>query len=129
MISMYYLCITKVLKAVPKNKNYAKQTLKVISKFKFFTFYWYHMTIVNISNHGRITIPSEMRKKYGWKDGDKVIIIDHPLEGIKILPFLSEKKLQSILDMETSINIIEEISKERKQEIENEKEKLYKRQF
>jgi len=83
------------------------------------------MTIVNISNHGRITIPSEMRKKYGWKDGDKVIIIDHPLEGIKIFPYLSEKKLQSILDMKTSINIIEEISKERKQEIENEKEKLY----
>ena len=85
------------------------------------------MTIVNISNHGRITIPSEMRKKYGWKDGDKVIIIDHPLEGIKILPYLSAKKLQSVLDMETSIKIIEEISKERKQEIENEKVKLYKR--
>ncbi len=87
------------------------------------------MTIVNISNHGRITIPSKMRKKYGWKDGDKVIIIDHPLEGIKILPYLSDKNLQSILDMETGIKIIEEISKERKQEIENEKEKLYQRQF
>ena len=85
------------------------------------------MAIVNISNHGRITIPSEMRKKYGWKDGDKVIIIDHPLEGIKVLPYLSEKKLHSILDMETGIKIIEEISKERRQEIENEKEKLYQR--
>ncbi len=87
------------------------------------------MTVVNISNHGRITIPSEIRKKYGWKDGDKVIIIDHPLEGIKILPYLSENQLQSVLDIETSIKIIEEISKERKQEIENEKEKLYTRQF
>lgn len=87
------------------------------------------MTVVNISNHGRITIPSEIRKKYRWKDGDKVIIIDHPLEGIKILPYLSENKLQSVLDIETSIKIIEEISKERKQEIENEKEKLYTRQF
>jgi len=85
------------------------------------------MTIVNISNHGRITIPSEMRKKYGWKDGDKVLIIDHPLEGIKILPYLSEKELKSVLDIETSIKIIEEISKERKQEIDNEKEKLYQR--
>ena len=83
------------------------------------------MTIVNISNHGRITTPSEMRKKYGWKDGDKVIIIDHPLEGIKILPHLSEERLKSILDMETGIKIIEEISKERKQEIEKEREKLY----
>ena len=87
------------------------------------------MTVVNISNHGRITIPSEIRKKYRWKDGDKVIIIDHPLEGIKILPYLSENKLQSVLDIETSIKIIEEISKERKQEIENEKERLYTRQF
>ncbi|HDZ16896.1 MAG TPA: AbrB/MazE/SpoVT family DNA-binding domain-containing protein [archaeon] len=83
------------------------------------------MTIVNISNHGRITIPSEMRRKYGWKDGDKVIIIDHPLEGIKILPHLSDKKIQSILDMETGIKIIEEISQERKKEIANEKNKLY----
>ena len=83
------------------------------------------MTIVNISNHGRITIPSEMRKKYGWKDGDKVIIIDHPLEGIKILPHLSDKKIQSILNEETGIKIVEEISKERKKEIENEKNKLF----
>ena len=48
------------------------------------------MTVVNITNHGRITIPSEIRKKYGWSDGDKVIIIDHPLEGIKILLEASE---------------------------------------
>jgi len=85
------------------------------------------MTIVKISNHGRITIPSEIRKKYEWKDGDKVIIIDHPLEGIKILPHLSDKKMQSILDREIGIRIIEEISKERKKEIENEKNKLYQR--
>ena len=26
------------------------------------------MTVVNIKNHGRITIPSEIRKKYGWKN-------------------------------------------------------------
>ena len=83
------------------------------------------MTIVNISNHGRITIPSEIRKKYGWKDGDKVIIIDHPLEGIKILPHLSEEKMRVILDEETGIKIAKEISKERKKEIENEKDRLY----
>ena len=85
------------------------------------------MTIVNISNHGRITIPSEMRKKYGWKDGDKIIIIDHPLEGIKILPHLSDKQIQSLLNEETGIKIVEEISKERKKEIENEKDRLYQR--
>ena len=83
------------------------------------------MTTVKISNHGRITIPSKLRKKYGWKDGDKVIIIDHPLEGIKILPHLSKKKLQSVLDLETGIKIAQEISKERKQEVEREKNKLY----
>jgi len=85
------------------------------------------MTIVKLSNHGRITIPSEIRKKYGWKDGDKIIIIDHPLEGIKILPHLSDKKIQSILNEETGIKIVEEISKERKKEIENEKDRLYQR--
>ena len=87
------------------------------------------MTIVNISNHGRITIPSEIRKKYGWRDGDKVIIIDHPLEGIKILPHLSEKKIQLIVDEETGIKIAKEISKERKKEIENEKDRLYQGKF
>ena len=73
-----------------------------------------------------MTIPSEIRKKYGWKDGDKVIIIDHPLEGIKILPHLSDKKLESILDKETGIKIIDKISKERKREIESEKDWLRK---
>jgi len=68
-----------------------------------------------------------MRKKYGWKDGDKIIIIDHPLEGIKILPHLSDKKIQSILNEETGIKIVEEISKERRKEIENEKDRLYQR--
>ncbi|MHA1106063.1 MAG: AbrB/MazE/SpoVT family DNA-binding domain-containing protein [Promethearchaeota archaeon] len=76
------------------------------------------MTTVNISNHGRITIPSEIRKKYGWKDGDKVIIIDHPLEGIIILPHLTEESLESIIDKELGIKIVKEISKERKKEIE-----------
>ena len=83
------------------------------------------MTIVNITNHGRITIPSEIRKKYGWKDGDKVIIIDHPLEGIKILPYIPEEKMRGILDKETGIKIIEEISKERRLEIEKEKQRLF----
>jgi AbrB family looped-hinge helix DNA binding protein len=84
------------------------------------------MTIINISNHGRITIPSKIRKKYGWKDGDKIIIIDHPLEGIKILPHLAEKRLESIIDKEVGIKIVKDISNERKKEIEFEKDRLYK---
>ncbi|GAF67802.1 unnamed protein product [marine sediment metagenome] len=84
------------------------------------------MTIVNISNHGRITIPSELRKKYGWRDGDKVIIIDDPTEGIKILPYIPDEKIPGILERKVGIKIIEEISKERKLEVEQEKTKLYK---
>jgi len=75
------------------------------------------MTIINISNHGRITIPADIRKKYGWRDGDKIVIIDHPLEGIKILPYISDEQLKGILDKETGIKIIENISKDRKSEI------------
>ena len=85
------------------------------------------MTTVNISNHGRITIPSEIRKKYGWKDGEKVIIVDHPIEGIKILPYLTEESLESIIDKEFGIKIVKEVSKERKKEIKLEKERLYKK--
>lgn len=85
------------------------------------------MTVVNITNHGRITIPSKMRKKYGWKDGDKVIVIDHPLEGVKILPYIPEDQIVGILDRETAVNIAEEISKERRLEIEEAKNKLYRK--
>lgn len=87
------------------------------------------MTIAKISNHGRITIPAELREKYGWKDGDKVIIIDHPLEGIKILPYISDKKMKTILDATMSLKIIEEVSKERRSEVEKEKNRLYKRKL
>ena len=68
------------------------------------------MTIAKISNHGRITIPSELRKKYGWKDGDKVIIIDDPTEGVKVLPYIPDAKIPGILDRKVGIKIIEEIS-------------------
>ncbi len=84
-----------------------------------------NMTVVNITNHGRITIPSKLRKKYGWKDGDKVIIIDHPLEGIKILPYIPENKISVMLNEEIGIELIKEISKERQIEIEKEKNRLY----
>ena len=84
------------------------------------------MTIANISNHGRITIPSELRKKYGWNDGDRVIIIDDPMEGIKILPYIPDEKISGILDRKVGIEIIEEISKERNLEIEREETRLYK---
>jgi AbrB family looped-hinge helix DNA binding protein len=82
------------------------------------------MTVVNITNHGRITIPSQLRKKYGWKDGDKVIIVDHPLEGVKILPYISEDQMAGVLDKNTGIKIVREISIERQTEVESEKNKL-----
>lgn len=85
------------------------------------------MKVVKMSNHGRITIPAKIRRKYDWKDGDKLIIIDHPLEGIKILPYLSEEQMKSVLDKETGIKIIKEISKERKIELKHEIKKFYQR--
>ncbi|MHA1283646.1 MAG: AbrB/MazE/SpoVT family DNA-binding domain-containing protein [Promethearchaeota archaeon] len=83
------------------------------------------MTIIKIGKKGKITIPSEIRKKYGLKDGDKVLIIDHPLEGIKILPHLYEEKLHTILDLKTGIKIIEEISEERRREVEKCKKNIF----
>ncbi len=56
-------------------------------------------------------------------------IIMENLRQNNIIKFIPVSDKISILDMETSIKIIEEISKERKQEIENEKEKLYQRKF
>ena len=81
------------------------------------------MTIVTISNHGRITIPKEIRKKIGLKDGDKVVITYNAIEGISIVPFIPEDKLIGILDHETARRIIKAVSEERKREVKIELER------
>ncbi|MHA1968019.1 MAG: AbrB/MazE/SpoVT family DNA-binding domain-containing protein [Candidatus Hodarchaeales archaeon] len=48
---------------------------------------------VLISNHGRITIPAEFRKKMKLKDGQKVIFIED--EGsLRIIPILTTENLR-----------------------------------
>lgn len=58
------------------------------------------------------------------KGGDKVIIMDHPTDGIKILPYLSEEELQSVLEPKIGRKIIKEITRERKKEIIKEEGKF-----
>ncbi len=50
-------------------------------------------TTVMITNHGRVTIPAQLRKRYGLKDGDFVIFVED--EGtFKIIPVLPIEKLR-----------------------------------
>jgi len=67
--------------------------------------------LATVSKKGLMTIPSEVRRKYGLKDGDKVRIIDQgglliiiPLTDIKALYGLGaehkEKLLMGIRELE-----------------------------
>jgi len=67
--------------------------------------------LATVSRKGLMTIPSEVRRKYGLKDGDKVRIIDQggillmiPLTDVKVLHGLGaehkEKLLEAIRELE-----------------------------
>jgi len=48
--------------------------------------------IVKMTNRGMITIPANLRKKYGLQDGDQVIVVED--EGmLKIVPVETIKSL------------------------------------
>ena len=50
--------------------------------------------LVKVTNRGMITIPANLRKKYGLKDGDQVIVIED--EGmLRIIPVESIESLQN----------------------------------
>jgi AbrB family looped-hinge helix DNA binding protein len=55
--------------------------------------------VITITNHGRVTIPSKMRKKFGFHDGDEVVFIEDEgnLKIIKIEPIekLRENSISS----------------------------------
>ena len=52
---------------------------------------------VRISNHGRITIPAKLRKKYHLQDGDEVVFIEDEgsLRELKYSPLKNSKVNQS----------------------------------
>ena len=53
-----------------------------------------HDGIVKVTNRGMITIPANLRKKYGLQDGNQVIVIED--EGmLKIIPVKTIKSLQN----------------------------------
>ena len=71
--------------------------------------------IVKVTNRGMVTIPASLRKKYGLKDGDQVIVVED--EGrLKIIPIESIKSLQkrSI----TTKEMLEILKKSREEELE-----------
>ena len=70
---------------------------------------------IKISNHGRITIPAGIRKKFGLKDGDNVFVFEE--EGmIRVVPILSIDELRS--SSITAQEMIEMLKKSREEEIE-----------
>lgn len=46
--------------------------------------------LVTIDSNGRITLPTGIRKKLGWKEGDQVMVT---LEGEKVVIYAVEIKI------------------------------------
>jgi len=76
--------------------------------------------IVKITNHGMIIIPSHIRKKYGLKDGDRVLIVDDEEDGfIKIYPIVPIEKIRE--NSFTTEEMLNQLKQDRKEELEREK--------
>ena len=72
---------------------------------------------VTITNQGMVTIPSALRKVYGLKDGDKVLIIED--EGtLKIIPLKDEQELRK--DSYSTEEILKQMKESKKEEIKRE---------
>jgi antitoxin PrlF len=75
--------------------------------------------IVKVTNRGMITIPANLRKKYGLKDGDKVVVIED--EGmLKIIPVESIQSLQN--RSITAKEMVGILKKSREEELEREEQ-------
>ena len=72
-------------------------------------------SIVKVTNRGMITIPASLRKKYGLRDGDQVIVVED--EGIlKIIPLESIESLQN--RSITTKEMLEILKRSREEELE-----------
>lgn len=70
-------------------------------------------------NHGMVNIPARIRKKYGLKDGDEVLIVD---EGEGCIKIMIVESIESIREKSfTAEEIMEDLKKSRKVELELEK--------
>ncbi|MHA1979344.1 MAG: AbrB/MazE/SpoVT family DNA-binding domain-containing protein [Candidatus Hodarchaeales archaeon] len=71
--------------------------------------------LVKVTNRGMITIPANLRKKYGLKDGDRVIVIED--EGmLRIVPVESIESLQN--RALTTKEMMEILKRSREEELE-----------
>lgn len=82
-----------------------------------------HMELAKITSKGQITIPIEIRKKLGLKDGDKVLFLE---EGNKVImvnstllalkeaqkAFEGEAEKAGIKDEQDIVDLIKQIRKE-----------------
>lgn len=72
-------------------------------------------SIVKVTNRGMITIPASLRKKYGLRDGDQVIVVED--EGmLKIIPLESIESLQN--RSITTKEMLEILKRSREEELE-----------
>lgn len=74
---------------------------------------------VKVTNHGMISIPAEIRKKYGIKDGDRVYVIEDE-NGIRVIPIMDMSVLREKVHMTTE-SMLDFMEKARRRELEIEK--------
>lgn len=72
---------------------------------------------MTISNHGRITIPATIRKKYGLRDGMEVLVLED--EGnLKIVPILPDDEIRKMAVGPAEVDRIYRESKQEERELD-----------
>ncbi len=73
---------------------------------------------VKIINHGMINIPATMRKKFGWKDGDNVMLVVDEEGFIRVYPIESIEQIRA--RSFTSQEMIDQLKRTRQEDLERE---------
>jgi len=71
---------------------------------------------VKITNHGMINIPAPIRKKFGLKDGDDVMVMIDDEGFIKIYPIIPIEKLRE--GSYTAKEMLDELECSHKEDLE-----------
>ena len=73
------------------------------------------MGIVTLTTSGMITLPAEIRQRYGLQPGDKVAIVDSP-EGLLLVPVLPMERLQDVSEKSIAARACRKLEEERRAE-------------
>ena len=73
--------------------------------------------LVKVTNRGMITIPSKIRKKFNIMDGKEYFIVEDFDGVLMLIPYIDIEKEENRIENSIVDNILNNMEKERQQEI------------